>query len=37
LTVIAGDRSNTIVFPMDMLGSLTQAMGRGAANTPKSG
>jgi regulator of protease activity HflC (stomatin/prohibitin superfamily) len=36
LTVIAGDKSNTIVFPMDMLGSLTQAMGRGATgNTNK--
>ena len=34
LTVIAGDRSNTIVFPMDMLGSLTQAMGRGATGNP---
>jgi len=35
--VIAGDKSNTIVFPMDMLGSLTQAMGRrdtGPANRP---
>jgi len=38
LTVIAGDKSNTIVFPMDMLGSLTQAMGRGATgNTNKPG
>jgi regulator of protease activity HflC (stomatin/prohibitin superfamily) len=38
LTVIAGDKSSTIVFPMDMLGSLTQAMGRGATgNTPKAG
>ena len=36
LTVIAGDKSSTIVFPMDMLGSLTQAMGRGATgNTNK--
>ena len=29
LTVIAGDKSNTIVFPIDMLGPLTQALGRG--------
>ena len=29
LTVIAGDRSNTIVFPVDMLAPLAQALGRG--------
>jgi regulator of protease activity HflC (stomatin/prohibitin superfamily) len=29
LTVIAGDKSNTIVFPVDMLGPLTQALGKG--------
>jgi regulator of protease activity HflC (stomatin/prohibitin superfamily) len=28
LTVIAGDKSNTIVFPVDMLGPLTQALAR---------
>jgi hypothetical protein len=27
--VIAGDKSNTIVFPVDMLGPLTQALGKG--------
>ena len=31
LTVIAGDRSNTIVFPVDMLAPLAQALGRGKA------
>jgi regulator of protease activity HflC (stomatin/prohibitin superfamily) len=29
LTVIAGDRSNTIVFPVDMLAAFSQALGRG--------
>jgi len=29
LTVIAGDRSNTIVFPVDMLAAFAQALGRG--------
>jgi regulator of protease activity HflC (stomatin/prohibitin superfamily) len=29
LTVIAGDRSNTIVFPVDMLGPMAQALARG--------
>jgi len=29
LTVIAGDKSNTIVFPVDMLAPLAQAIGRG--------
>jgi regulator of protease activity HflC (stomatin/prohibitin superfamily) len=29
LTVIAGDKSNTIVFPVDMLAAFTQALGRG--------
>jgi regulator of protease activity HflC (stomatin/prohibitin superfamily) len=28
LTVIAGDKSNTIVFPVDMLGSIAQAFAR---------
>jgi len=32
LTVIAGDRSNTIVFPVDMLGSLTQALAKGRSS-----
>ena len=32
LTVIAGDRSNTIVFPVDMLAPLAQALGRGKAS-----
>ena len=31
LTVIAGDKSNTIVFPVDMLAPLAQAIGRGKA------
>jgi len=31
LTVIAGDKSNTIVFPVDMLAPLAQAVGRGKA------
>jgi regulator of protease activity HflC (stomatin/prohibitin superfamily) len=31
LTVIAGDKSNTIVFPVDMLAPLAQALGRGKA------
>jgi regulator of protease activity HflC (stomatin/prohibitin superfamily) len=34
LTVIAGDKSNTIVFPVDMLGSLSQALSRGSAGKP---
>jgi regulator of protease activity HflC (stomatin/prohibitin superfamily) len=29
LNVIASERSNTIVFPIDLLGPLTQALGRG--------
>jgi len=29
LTVIAGDKSNTIVFPVDMLAAFSQALGRG--------
>jgi len=33
LTVIAGDKSNTIVFPVDMLGSLSQALSRGPSGT----
>jgi regulator of protease activity HflC (stomatin/prohibitin superfamily) len=31
LTVIAGDKSNTIVFPVDILAPLAQAIGRGKA------
>jgi hypothetical protein len=29
LTVIAGNRSNTIVFPVDLLGPRAQALGKG--------
>jgi regulator of protease activity HflC (stomatin/prohibitin superfamily) len=31
LTVIAGDKSNTIVVPVDMLGTIAQAMGKARA------
>jgi regulator of protease activity HflC (stomatin/prohibitin superfamily) len=31
LTVIAGDKSNTIVIPVDMLGTLAQAVGKARA------
>jgi len=34
LTVIAGDKSNTIVFPFEMTGPLTQALSRGIASKP---
>ena len=32
LTVIAGDKSNTIVFPVDLLASMTQALGKAKAS-----
>ena len=34
LTVIAGDRSNTIVFPVDMFTTFGQVLSRGAASAP---
>jgi len=34
LTVIAGDKSNTIVFPFEMTGPLSQALSRGIASKP---
>jgi regulator of protease activity HflC (stomatin/prohibitin superfamily) len=34
LTVIAGDKSNTIVFPVDMFTAFGQVLSRGAAGTP---
>ena len=34
LTVIAGDKSNTIVFPFEMAGPLAQALSRGMASKP---
>ena len=33
LTVIAGDKSNTIVFPIDMFTAFGQVLGRGGAGT----
>jgi len=34
LTVIAGDKSNTIVFPFEMAGPLAQALSRGVSGKP---
>ena len=35
LTVIAGDKSNTIVFPVDLVRTLTQAVGGGPGSASK--